>query len=84
MADYKSNVCNDCESPKEFGFPRLTVVETLLKGIPGENKMSRAEIDEVRRNVAVPIGNGKHQCGRRGDNGKIQEKEIKFDGGSYK
>lgn len=80
LAGYRSNVCGECESPKEFGFPRLVQVEILLKGIPGETKMTRAEINEVRRNVAVPIGNGKIKCGRMGDNGKIEERSIKYEG----
>lgn len=58
----------------------MTVVETLLKGIPGETKMTVSEINEVRRNVAIPIGNGQIKCGRRGENGKIQEREIKYSG----
>lgn len=76
-ANYKSNVCSGCETDKEFGFPRLVEMDTLLKNQPGENKMSRAERAEIKRNIAIPIGGGKYKAGRIGENGRIQEKAIK-------
>ena len=69
-------VCDACE-PAWDGFPLFMDTVTLCRNMPGEQICSKAERDEWRRNVAVPIGNGKHKCGRIGENGKIQEKPIK-------
>lgn len=71
------DTCNWCKAP---GFPSLEFGEVLLRGIPGETRMTRSEIGEVRRNRVVPTGRGQHKCGRMGENGKIQEKEIKYEG----
>src|SRR3989442_1749531 len=79
-ADYKSNVCKNCESEKEFGFPQLSETVILLKNTKDENRMTRAEINEVKRNRCVRTGEGRWQAGRMGDNGKVQEREIKYSG----
>lgn len=75
-----ANYINSCAWCRAPGFPHSIDVVTLLRGIHGETRMTQAEINEVRRNRVVPTGPGTHKCGRMGENGKIQEKEIKYEG----
>ena len=69
-------VCDTCQ-PDWDGFPYQIETVILLKGQPGEERSSKAEIDEIKRNRSVFLKDGSWKCGRMGDNGKIQEKPIK-------
>lgn len=71
-ANYKANVCKSC-SMIEPGFPVLSFGRTLMKGTQWENKMTRAEEQEISSGVAVPTMNGKFVLGRR-ESGRIKEK----------
>ena len=72
-------VCGTCEPPLD-GFPTyngLSNYRVLGKGTHWETKIKVSEEREIKRQVAIPLGNGKFTTGRRGENGKIQEKHIK-------
>lgn len=76
---YRGNVCSGCSTVTP-GFPTFKVgimdKRVLMKGTKDETRMSVAEEREIGRNVAIPLGNGKFAQGRRGENGKIQERPI--------
>lgn len=69
-------VCDLCEPEPLFNGIAMSGVRTLLKGQSGEIKISEAEANEIKRNVAIPMGNGRYKAGRMGENGKIQERPI--------
>ena len=75
IANYKSNVCEDCSPEKPFGFP--TIVTTVV--LPGDEMTTQAELDELDRRVILPIENpddpNGYYVGRKCENGKIAERE---------
>lgn len=52
------------------------------KGTDWESKILESDVREIRRNVAIPTKGepGRWKGGRIGENGKIQEKSIKYEG----
>lgn len=78
--NYKANVCNGCSNIVP-GFPTfkpgLSDMRIMHKGKQWESRISKAEEQEIKRGVAIPIGNGKFATGRRMENGRIAEKPPK-------
>ena len=77
--NYKANVCNECSTVTP-GFPTFKVgindMRWLHRGTAWEGRMSKAEENEIGRQVAIPKGNGKFSIGRRMENGRIAEKPV--------
>lgn len=72
-ADYKSNVCQICETEKEFGFPRL--VETVsLHTMKNVSKTRLAEMD--KRTMLPEADNGKDYAVGTKENGKIKDTTV--------
>lgn len=71
-------VCLTCEPPLD-GFPTFYETVTLHPAPGVTEKMKKAEINEIKRHRMLPYERpgGGYYAGRLGDNGKIQEKELK-------
>lgn len=69
---YKSNVCDECALPKEIGFPKP--FNTVF--LDDYGNISAARLDEIQRRVVLPDAKpgGGYYLGRRGENGKIQDR----------
>jgi hypothetical protein len=65
-------LCRDCQGYEYSDSPALHEV-VYLKGY---GKVSKARLNEMDRRVILPhdVPGGGYYVGRRGDNGKIQEK----------
>lgn len=50
LADYKSNVCGECEIEKEIGFPALKETVSLHT----MQNVSKARVNELDRRVQLP------------------------------
>ena len=69
-----ANVCSSCETVKEFGVPHFEEREF----VPDIGYVEKSRLNEIDRRVAFPK-NGKnfddgYYVGRKGENGKIQER----------
>ena len=72
------NLCSKCSKPKEFGFPAM-ISKTF---IPGYGQVENSRIAEMRRRVILPDAptepDKDYYVGRRGENGKIQDREPDY------
>lgn len=73
---YKTNFCDDCVKEKEIGSPQ-SIEKVFLKGYGHESK---ARIAEMERRVILPYDKpgGGYYVGRRGENGKVQERHPSY------
>lgn len=70
---FKSNVCEACVAPKEFGFP--TLIETL--SLHTMANVSKARLAEIDRRICLKEERsaGFPEVGRK-DRGKITDRQI--------
>lgn len=73
-ANFKTNVCGKCESPKAFGFPTLKETISLYTMA----NVSKARVKELDRRVMLPEKVPGKDCNYVGRSvrGKIQDKEV--------
>lgn len=72
-ANYRSNMCMDCEAPKEIGFPLL--IDTV--GLPTMKNVSAARLRELDKRKMLPenVKDKDYVCGSI-QNGKITDRQI--------
>lgn len=70
-------LCRDCMSYAPADLSAL-VISTV--NLPDYGNVSVKRIDEARRRVILPIpaAQGEYHLGRRGENGKIQDREPSY------
>lgn len=76
---YISLQCNDCIPDKEIGLgclPHFTETENL----EGYGRVEKSRLREMDRRKILPYSapDGGYYVGRKGENGKIQEKEPTY------
>lgn len=67
--------CDICNPPPFFNFG---IVETV--NLPDYGQVPKKRIDELKRRVILPYerADGGYYVGRRGENGKVQEREPDY------
>ena len=74
---FKSNCCDACRPHRDIGIPRKPI-ETI--NLAGYGRVSVNRIKELERRVILPYNapDGGYYVGRKGENGRIQEREPSY------
>lgn len=75
---YRRFFCDNCVKDKEIG---VSFIPSPKVKLPGGMVVTQARINELERRVILPYESkekGDYFVGRRGENGKIQEREPRY------